>query len=96
MLETTCDYFASDMNGLDASATIYQAKVRALGSINDAFSIGVLIGRSVSDDVVAFDGAIPATKNWEKRCAMVNKTLGYIAYKDGESARVAYLNLKKT
>jgi hypothetical protein len=45
MLETTCDHFASDMNGLDASATINQAKVRALGSINDAFSIGVLIGR---------------------------------------------------
>jgi hypothetical protein len=45
--------------------------------------------------LAAFDGAIPATKNWEKRCATVNKTLGYIACKDGESARVAYFNLKK-
>jgi hypothetical protein len=52
MLQTLSDQFASDMNSLDASATTNQAKVRALGPINDAFSMGVLIGRSVSDEEV--------------------------------------------
>jgi hypothetical protein len=52
ILETLHDNFASDMNSLEASATTNQAKVRALGPINDAFSMGVLIGRSVSDEEV--------------------------------------------
>jgi hypothetical protein len=52
MLETISEQFAFDMNSLEASDTINQAKVRALGSINNAFSIGVLIGRSVPDDAV--------------------------------------------
>ena len=53
MLETTCDHFASDMSRLDASTTTNQAKVRALGPINDAFSVGVLVGNSMSDEEVA-------------------------------------------
>jgi hypothetical protein len=52
MLETISDHFTSDMSRLDASTTINQAKMRALGPINDAFSIGVLVGRSVSDEDV--------------------------------------------
>jgi hypothetical protein len=50
VLETMRDHFVSDMNSLDASTTIDQAKMHALGPINDAFSMGVLIGRSVSDE----------------------------------------------
>jgi hypothetical protein len=46
--------------------------------------------------LAAFETAIAATKRWEKRRAMVNEILGYEAYKDGESARVAYAKLKKT
>jgi hypothetical protein len=52
-LETLSALFASDMKNLDASATINQANVRALTLIDYAFFMGVLIGRSVPDDVVA-------------------------------------------
>jgi hypothetical protein len=123
-LQIQSDFFADDMNRLHASETINQAKVRALGPINDAFSMGVLIGRSVSDEeatkiwaaanstrtkaalhklgekrarkLAAFESAIAATKNWDKRCALVNKILGYTAYTDGKSARVAYNQMCKT
>jgi hypothetical protein len=123
-LQIQSDFFADDMNSLDASATINQAKVRALGLINHAFSMGVLIGRSVPDDIVAqildaarliqikaahdrlaeeskkkiaaFDRAMPVAKNWDEVCALVNKDLDQKIYKNGNSARVAYANMKKT
>jgi hypothetical protein len=51
-LETLSTLFASNMNDLDASTTINQTKVRALVPIDYAFFMGVLIGRSASDDLV--------------------------------------------
>jgi hypothetical protein len=41
------------MNRLDTSLTIIQAKLRALEPIKDAFYMGALIGKSMSDEEVA-------------------------------------------
>jgi plasmid maintenance system antidote protein VapI len=120
--------FASEMNSLDKSSTINRAKFRAFEAIENAFITGVLIGRSIPDEVVtkilsaarlaqikkalevrekelredrtkklaAFGIAIAKHKTWKKRFLTVNEILGYKAYTDGNSARVAYYNLKKT
>jgi hypothetical protein len=52
ILKTLSDVFADDMNNLDASERINQAKMLALGLIDYAFSMGVLIGKSMSDEEV--------------------------------------------
>jgi hypothetical protein len=88
VLETIRDHFASDMNNLDASTTINQAKVQALGPINDAFSMGVLIGRSVSDEEVT---QILATAKlvWAAHTPVSHLEISSIAGKKSGEARRA-------
>jgi hypothetical protein len=88
MLEATTDHFASDINILDASATINQAKVRALGPINDAFCMGVLIGRSLSDEEVT---QLVATAKlvWEANLPVSHSEISSIAGKTSGKNRRA-------
>jgi plasmid maintenance system antidote protein VapI len=44
--------FASEMNSLDKSSTINHAKFHAFQAIDNAFITGVLIGKSIPDEVV--------------------------------------------